>query len=194
MENTLKIKTRINKEDVIRTEVCIAVGIDKKTNDTKLITFRKENTDKKIELLKDIIKNLESQAKNTKDRISELNILDARKIRLNNELRDLEELLSSNYVTWSATWKKPKFQDIVAIESSSYSEDGFGNKTFDTYLNMKKRYEVLLLKWDVTDVNDKDEIIPVPIKDAMDCDPELIQAFSEELDVRLSSYKIELKK
>jgi hypothetical protein len=192
----------VNNKQSIKTKVRVTRGFDADTGDPKPIFYRYSLLENKINIinlvLEDIDKKIEKVNSDSitdnleeKNRLNkELNVLNARRINIEAEKLRYTTLLDQPYQEWTAEFKAPSLPEQVSIDSRSFTEDAFGEKSeFNASENIRAKFELLLIKWDA-----KDNGVIIPIKDALKADPDLLKAFSEEFDLKANGYVLDERK
>lgn len=187
----------VENREYIKATVRVTKGFEAKTGKPKMIVYREELVKLNIEFIENLIKSTETaieklleDTENFEENSKEVNMATARKIRLESELENLNELLSKPFQEWTATFRYPGLSERVAIDARSYTQDAYGDKSeFNEYEAIKVKFELLLIEWTV---KNKGKI--VPIKQAMKCDPDLLKAFIEDFDNQLNNYVFEERK
>jgi hypothetical protein len=189
----------VSEKEPITVTIRVTKGVNPVSGKPKMVIYRYNLVQENIKLLDtllssvkekiDKIDNAELTEDNVKDK-KELNVLNGRLFALEAEKLRYETLLEQPYKEWYATFKQPDLAERVSVESRSYTEDAFGeNKEFNEFENIRAKFELLLIEWNV---DSKGKVIP--IKSAMKCDNDILRAFSEELDVQMNGYIFEEKK
>ena len=162
-----------------------------------MVVYRTELINDNIKLINSLIESttanidkLSEDEYSKENNTKELNVLAARQFRLELERDNLKKILEQPYKEWTATFKCPGLAERVTIEARSKVDDVYGERSeFNEFENIKAKFELLLVEWDV---KNKGKI--VPIKQALKCDPDLLRAFSEEFEIQLNSYIFEERK
>lgn len=182
----------VSEKENITVKVRIVKGVDPTTNKPKMIVYRTSILEDNIKLIDELINGLDSKVELLEsnstsisdDNKKEINLLKTRKIKLELDKMRYQQLLDQPYKEWSATFKCPNLSERVSIESRSFTENAFGEKSeFNEFENIRAKCELLLVSWEV---KNKNKIVPV--KDAIKCDPDLLKAFTEEFDVQSNGY------
>jgi hypothetical protein len=180
------MKLRIDNDKIV-TKINVVECVDPVTNDEKLVVFRPHILRKQLDICKQLLESLQTEETDATGNLA--NILAVRKMRLELEIKDIEALLAAESTEFTATWRRPSYKDLADIERRSMIEDALGGQQWDAYSNTIAKYDILLIDWNVTDDNGV-----IPKNAVMTVHPDIIEAFAQELDDRLNSYKLESKK